>query len=481
MNFQIVGYILGILLVILGVAELVPAMLDFIDGHSNAHIFLYCSAISTFMGGVLFLGFRDGGKDMDLRQGFLLTTIGWLFLGIFCALPLQFSNLHLSFTDAFFESASGITTTGSTILVGLDKMSRGVLMWRALMHWIGGIGIIGFAIILFPFLRIGGMQLFRMESSDKSDKIMPKTSELIASLTKVYLWLTLACTLCYVFLGMSWFDAVTHAMATISTGGFSTHDASYAFFNSYALDMAGAFFMFLGGLPFMLYVQFLYQRKFRFHEDSQVRFFFWMVLSLTAVMTAWLTFTSSYGWVQSFRYALFNIVSVLTTTGFSTTDYLAWGPFAGIFFLLITYLGACAGSTAGGIKTIRLAVTASSLGAQLKRLVYPHGVFHVVYQGKAVDTRDVYAILGFLTIYVITNGVATMLLGLCGLDPVTALSAAATAIANVGPGISAAIGPVGNFSALPDAAKWILSISMLLGRLEIMTVLVLFTPWFWRK
>ena len=480
MKGQVIGYTIGILLSILGIFECLPALLDFHDGSPNALAFFECAIVSMFFGGALILTNYTYKKDISIRQTFMLTSLSWFFMSLFASFPLYFSDLHISFTDAFFEAISGITTTGSTILSGLDTMSRGILLWRSITQWIGGIGIIAFAIVILPFLRVGGMQLFQTESSDRSEKIMPRTFDIVKSLLQVYVFLTLACFLTYNILGMNIFDALNHALTTIPTGGYSTHDASFGYFESPALHYAGAFFMLAGGIPFILYVKFFFQGKFEFFKDEQFKSVLAMFAALIFILTAWAYNSTDYSIFESLRYATFNIISVVTTTGFATTDYTVWGSFAASFFFFITFLGACAGSTAGGIKVMRLIIAFRLLRLQLKKLIYPRGVFTVHYQGRSLDPSIAMNVLGFLAVFVTTNAVLTVLLTLLGLDFETAISGAATSIANVGPGIGERIGPAGNFSDLPDAAKWLLSGGMLLGRLEILTILVLFKPDYWR-
>lgn len=480
MHFRIVGFTVGILLLILGAAMLVPAFVDF-EGHNhNAHIFLYCALMCCFFGGALYLSCRGTPGRVTPRDGFLLTVMSWFVMSLFAAFPLYLSDLHISLTDAVFESVSGITTTGSTVLSGLDQMSHGILVWRSITQWIGGIGLIGFAIVILPFLRIGGMQLFRTESSDRYDKAMPKTGDIIAGLLKVYCGLTALCTITYHLLGMSWFDAVNHAMTTLSTGGYSTHDASFGFFKSPPLDTAAILFMTLGGLPFVLYVRLISQRSFELHRDGQVRGFLGMFAFFVVLVVLWLACTSSYGFSDALRVAAFNIMSVMTTTGFASADYTLWGSFSCVLFFFMTYMGACAGSTSGGIKTVRLMIAAAAVQKQVRSLLYPHGIFEIKYNGKPVPSAIINAVLGFLCLFVTANVVLTGALAMTGLDFVTAVSGAATALANVGPGLGDIIGPSGNFSSLPAAAKWLLCAGMLLGRLEIMTVLVILTPGFWK-
>jgi len=481
MKYQIIGFTLGFLLVILGGAQMIPAALDWTDAHANADDFFYSGLLAIFLGGALCLSNKSFKADMGVRQTFMLTTLSWIVMSLAAAVPLYFSNLDISYTDAVFEAASGITTTGSTVLSGLDEMSRGVLIWRSLIQWIGGIGIVGFAIVILPFLNIGGMQLFQSESSDRSEKIMPRTYEVVSSLVLVYIGITALCIITYHALGMSWFDAINHALTTICTGGYSTHDASYGHFDSYALDMAGTFFMLLGGLPFVLYMKAIFKGKIAFMDDDQFKALMSMLAVFIGALAIWLWFNGFYSPADSLRYAAFNTISVITTTGYATTDYTLWGPFAVMFFFFLTYIGASAGSTAGGIKTMRLVIAAKALNRHVKQLIYPSGVFVLKYQGKPIDRTVITPVLGFLCLYVFSNVFFTLILTWMGLDFETALSGAATAIANVGPGIGEVIGPSGNFAPLPDAAKWVLSFAMILGRLEILTVAVIFSYTYWRS
>lgn len=480
MKNQVIGFTIGILLLIIGVAELVPALLDYNDGHSNAYDFLGCSVVSIFFGGALILSNHQRDYSLNLRETFLLTTLSWVSLSLFSALPLYFSDLDLSYTDAAFEAVSGITTTGSTVLSGLDEMSRGILLWRSLMQWIGGIGIIAFAIVVLPFLRIGGMQLFKTESSDRSQKAMPKTMDLVSSLIFVYCAITVLCIFTYSMLGMDLFNAINHAFTTISTGGYSTHDSSFGYYDSALLKYSAVFFMLLGSVPFILFVKWLFQGKFRFFYDEQCRVYLKMLAVFIIFVSIWLWMNSSYNFSENVLHASFNIVSIITTTGYAIDDYTTWGGFSVIFFLFITYLGACSGSTSGGIKVMRLIVVTKLLHLQVKRLIFPNASFAVRYQ-KSVITQDLMLdVMGFMGLYVVANVLLTVSLALLGLDFETSLSAAATAIANVGPGIGDTIGPAGNFANLPDTAKWLLSAGMIIGRLEIMTIMVLFTSRYWQ-
>lgn len=480
MTFRLAFFTSGLLITLIGVAMIIPGFLDYIQGHDNATSFFVSAIMCLFFGGLLYFANRSAFKNFNVRDGFLLTLITWLLLSLAGALPLWMSDLGLSFTDAYFESLSGITTTGSTVLSGLDSMSQGILLWRSMLQWIGGIGIIAFGIVLLPFLKIGGMQLFQTESSDRSHKALPQSRHLVGQLVLVYIGLTLLCFTAYFLLGMNGFDAVNHAMTTLSTGGYSTHDASFGHFESSALQLTASFFMLLGGLPFVLYVKYLHSGQFDFYKDDQVRGFLIMIGAISVVIITYLVFNRETTLGQGIVLTLFNVISVLTTTGYATTDYTLWGPFVTILFFFMTYMGGCAGSTSGGLKTMRLLVAFKGAQTQMKKLLYPSGIFVPHYQNKVLDSNMLTTVMGFLSLYVVLNVLLAMALAMIGLDPETAFSGAATAIANVGPGIGDIIGPAGNFSTLPDAAKWLLCAGMFLGRLEILTVLVIFSPRFWR-
>lgn len=481
MNLQILLFTQGILLLILGMSLVFPFFVDYFAGDPNMAAFGWSAMVALFVGGGLVVSNTGFPRSLSVKQAFLMTTLSWAVVSVFCAIPLYISDLNLSLVDAVFESVSGVTTTGSTVLSGLDGISRGIIVWRAITQWIGGIGIIAFAMILLPFLKIGGMQLFHSESSDKSEKIMPKTTDVVLSIVVVYIVMTAACFLTYYVLGMEAFEALVHAMTTIPTGGFSSHDASFGFYDSYSLHIAASIFMLLGGIPFVLYVKYFYQGKFDFFKDAQVNLYLGLLTAATLALMFYLWDSNQYSLSEAFKYSFFNVVSVVTTTGFATTDYSLWGPFAAAMFFFLSYLGGCAGSTAGGIKMLRIHIAFQALNKHLKMLIYPHGVFSSRYQGRTLTSEVTNAVMGFLFLYVFFNVVLTIALTLTGLDFTTAITGAATAIANVGPGLGDIIGPAGNFAPLNDTAKWLLCAGMLLGRLEVMTILVLITPAFWRS
>lgn len=475
-----VAYALGAILIALSVLLLVPLLFDRPGMPNSSGSFLMSSLFSLFVGGLLFFTNRHVTRTLSVRSGFVLTILSWLAVSFFSALPFMFGAWNLSFTDALFESISGLTTTGSTVVIGLDNAPRDLLVWRSTTQAIGGLGIIVTAMTILPFLRIGGMQLFHAESSDRSDKPMPRMIDLGKTLIAVYLLLMAFCFMAYLTGGMNAFDALNHAMTTVSTGGYSTHDASFAYFDSPWLEWVACFFMLSGALPFILYIRFLVKRDFQFYQDDQVRHFLGIIVIAAAVMTVFLVIEEHAQVGNALRYTLFHIISLITTTGYASADYMQWGIFPITLFFFLTYLGGCSGSTAGGLKTMRVVVLLRTLHRELIKMISPSRVYTVSYNGTPVHEKLLIDILGFLCFYVLFNVLLTLSLHLCGLDFETALSGAATAIANVGPGIGDVIGPVGNFAPLPDNAKWLLMLGMLVGRLEILTFLAILTPSFWR-
>ncbi len=474
--------VVGILLIILALFMAPPMVADLAAGHSDWQVFLAASAVTLFIGvSLLLMNRAPGFAEITGRQAFLLTTVVWIALTLFAALPLMFSELELDFTDAIFEAMSGITTTGSTVIVGLDYAPPGILLWRAILQWLGGIGIIVMGVAILPMLRVGGMQLVRAESSDLSEKILPRAAQIASAIGMIYLTLTFACAALYWTAGMTPFDAAAHSMTTIATGGFSTRDSSIGGFQSARIEWIAILFMILGSLPFVLYIQVTNAKVSALFRDSQVRWFLGIVLIATTLVLAWLVLRSDAPWFEALRHALFNTLAVITGTGYASADYGAWGTLpVGLFFFLMC-VGGCTGSTTGGIKVFRFTVLHVIAKNQLARLVRPHGVFIPSYNGRPLPEAASIAVMAFLFMFALIFAVIALALSALGLDYLTAMSGALTALANVGPGLGPIIGPAGNFASLPDSAKWLLSAAMLLGRLEILTVLILFAPTFWRS
>ncbi len=480
-DFRPVLFIIGILVSTLAVAMFVPAAVDLAAGNDEWQVFGAAAALTLFIGVMVMTTTRSKVRNLSLRQAFVLTTLSWIVMPAVAALPLVFSGLNLSYTDAFFEAMSGLTTTGSTVIIGLDFSRPGVLLWRALLQWLGGIGIIAMAISILPLLQVGGMQLFRMESSDTSDKVMPRAAQIVTAIAIIYVALTLICALLYWLFGMTGFDAMAHAMTTIATGGFSTHDASIGYFRSARIDATATVFMIVGGLPFVLYLQALRGRPGSLLRDGQVRWFLIVTVLAVAAMLWWLAGGEPGALPSAFRRAAFNVVSVITGTGYATEDFSDWGPFAVALLFFLMFVGGCAGSTTCGIKVFRFQVLYATARCQMRRLLQPHGVFIPYYNKRPIAEEVTASVMGFFFLYVIAFALIAIGLGMMNLDFITAVSGAATAISNVGPGLGPVIGPAGSFSVLPDEAKWLLSFAMLLGRLELFTVLVLFLPSFWRS
>jgi trk system potassium uptake protein TrkH len=479
-EFRPIVLVIGFLLTTLSAGMILPAAVDGFAGNPDWQVFAVSAGATLFIGVAMILTSRTGGTRLNTRQAFLLTTFSWIVLTAFAALPFKFSNLNLSYTDAFFEAMSGITTTGSTVLADLDQAPPGILVWRAVLQWLGGIGIIIMAIAVMPMLRVGGMQLFRVEAFETDGKALPRAAQISTAISLVYLVLTVIWATGFWFAGMSGFDAILHAMTTIATGGFSTYDTSIGHFNSGLIDWITTAGMLVGALPFLLYLKAVQGDLRPLMRDAQVRGFIIIVASVVLITASWLWLSSGETPVQALRYAAFNVISIITGTGYTTSQFDTWGSFSMPIFLIIMVIGGCAGSTTCGIKIFRFQVLLAATRRQLKHIVRPHGVFIPYYNHRPVSDDVITSVLSFFFLYGLSLAVLAIALGLLGLDFVTAMSGATTAISNVGPGMGPIIGPDGNFSTLPDSAKWLLSGGMLLGRLELFTVMVLFTRSFWR-
>ena len=479
-NYKTVFFTLGVLQIILGISMIIPIIAQFFFHELDAG-FIGAGLVSIIFGVLFFLTNLDHDKKLNLPQAFLLTSLSWLSIAIFGSLPFIFSNLDLNFTDALFESMSGITTTGSTIIVDLDNAPKAILLWRALLQWLGGIGIIIMAITLMPIMNVGGMQLFKISSNDANEKILPKSKEVALRLIIIYSILTFICALMYKIFGMNIFDSITHSMTTIATGGFSNYNESIGYFDNNLIEITAMIFIFLGSIPFIAYIKFLNGDRKVFINDSQIRTFFKILIFSILTLLIFLAFKSKNIFEISFISVCFNIVSILTGTGYVTEDFSNWGNFPLIFFLILMFIGGCAGSTTCGIKIFRVQILYQFILNQLKKIIYPRGVFVTKYDKKIIDDNFMSSIISFVYLYIFIFFVITGLLSINGLDFITSISAAATSISNVGPGLGEIIGPNGNFSELSDFSKWILSFAMILGRLELFAILVLFVPSFWRK
>ena len=479
-NYKTVFFTLGVLQIILGLSMIVPILAQFFYDQMDSG-FVSSGVITIIFGVLFFLSNLDHNKKLSLPQAFLLTALSWLSIAIFGSLPFIFSNIELSLTDAFFESMSGITTTGSTILTNLNETPKAILLWRAMLQWLGGIGIIVMAITLMPIMNIGGMQLFVISTSNTPEKILPKSKEVSVRLILVYIALTITCAVFYKMFGMGFFDSIVHSMTTIATGGFSNYNESIGYFDSALIETTSMIFIILGSIPFIAYLKFLNGDKKIFLNDTQIKTFFKIIIFSVLLMFIYLSIINQSVFQFNFREVAFNVISILTGTGYVTQNFSEWGAFPLMYFLILMFIGGCAGSTACGIKIFRVQILYQFLTNQLKKIIYTRGVFNIKYEKNNVDEKFMSSIISFIFLYILIFFIVTALLSINGLDFITAISAAATSISNVGPGLGEIIGPNGNFSQLTDFSKWILSISMILGRLELFAVLVLFIPSFWRK
>ncbi|NOZ32226.1 MAG: TrkH family potassium uptake protein [Alphaproteobacteria bacterium] len=481
MRYQLVLLIIGALCVALGVAMGLPAIADAATGNPGWIVFLASGLFTTAFGAGLWMASSGRQRSLNTREAFLMTTMVWVVLAGFGALPLLWLGVAPNLTDAIFESMSGLTTTGATVLSGLDDMSAGVLLWRGLLQWFGGLGIVVMAIAVLPMLQIGGMQMFKAEAFDTAEKIMPRAAQIAGAMTAVYAGLTALATASYWAAGMNLFEAIVHGMTTVATGGFSTRDGSIGSFGSPAIDYIAVVFMILGALPFLLFLQMAQGDAKALTKDPQVRAFLVLVAIAAAAVALVQMAGGFFAGEEAVRHGLFSVVSVITGTGYSTANYAGWGALSVAIFFTLTFIGGCAGSTACGIKIFRFQVLFIDLKRHVRQMLYPSAVSVRRYNGKVLPDSVAASVMSFFFIYILVFLILALGLSLTGLDAITALSGAATAISNVGPGLGDTIGPAGNFSSLPDTAKWMLIAGMLLGRLEILTVLVLFLPRFWRR
>ena len=476
-----VFFMIGILLIVLGFSMLFPYVIQIMYDESS-HSFIASSFVTIFIGILFVLANLEREFKLNLRQTFLFSTLAWLMVAAFGSLPFILSPKEFTFSEAFFESMSGITTTGATIITDLDKSPKSILLWRAIMQWLGGIGIVVMAITILPLLKVGGMQLFKMEGPDSTEKILPRTIEVAAIIISTYLILTFLCGMFYWIFGMSIFDSIAHAMTTIATGGFSTHNDSIGFFKNSNIEIIASIFIVLGSIPFISYLKFAQGNKKIFFQDVQIRGLINLLFFSVLIMFTYLLFIDyESNILDKIRISSFNVISILSGTGYVTDDFGLWGKFSLIFFLFLMFIGGCAGSTACGIKIFRLQMLFIFLKNQIKKLIHPNSIIISKYNNQKISDSFINSVIVFIFSFLFIFFIIAMLLSISGLDFLTAISGAASAISNVGPGLGDMIGPNGNYKTIPDLSKWILSIGMLLGRLELFAVLVLFFPSFWRN
>ena len=479
-NYKTVFFTLGVLQIILGLSMIAPILTQFFYDELDSGFI--GSGLVTIIFGVLFiLSNLDHDKKISLPQAFLLTTLAWLSVAIFGSLPFIFSDTNLNLTDAFFESMSGITTTGSTILTNLNHTSKSILLWRGMLQWLGGIGIVVMAITLMPLMNIGGMQLLNISTNDNPEKILPRSKEIALRLILIYSVLTFVCALFYKIFGMNFFDSIVHSMTTIATGGFSNYNESIGYFDNSLIEYTSMIFIILGSIPFIAYIKYMNGDKKIFFNDTQIKTFLKIVIFSILIMYLYLFLKDYKLYGTELRAISFNVISILTGTGYVTQNFSQWGQFPLIYFLILMFIGGCAGSTTCGIKIFRVQILFKFISIQLKKIIYPRGIFKIKYDQNNIDEKFLTSIISFIFLYIVIFFIITALLSISGLGLTTSISAAATSISNVGPGLGDIIGPNGNFSNLSNLSKWILSLAMILGRLELFAVLVLFIPSFWRK
>ena len=479
-NYKTVFFILGILLIILGFFMMAPIIVQLIYDEFNG-TFIASSIITIFIGILFLLSNLDQNKSLNLQQAFLLNSLSWFSIALFGSLPFIFSSLEINFSEAFFESMSGITTTGSTIIVDLNNAPKAILIWRAILQWLGGIGVVIMAITIMPLLNIGGMQLFKLESGDTTEKILPRTKELALNISSVYFFLSIICAIAYFSAGMNTFDSIAHAMTTLATGGFSTYNESIGYFQNPNIEIISIIFILLSSIPFITYLKYINGNKKIFFQDVQIRGLIYISLITTLVMTLYLYSQESGNFLTQLRLSTFNVVSILSGTGYVTTDFNLWGSFSLVIFLFLMFIGGCAGSTTCGIKIFRVQILWLFIKNEIKKSIYPRGIFPLSYNKQKIGDRFISSIISFVFLYFLIFFLVAILLSLTELNFISSISGAATAIANVGPGLGDIIGPSGNFKELSNFAKWILCLAMLLGRLEIFTLLILFFPAFWKN
>lgn len=477
---QPVMFIIGILLMVLAVSMCIPAFVDIGSGKGIGWEFLESAAITFVAGGGMVLVNMSPHFSLSKRQAFAMATLIWIVLTLFGTLPFVTGELHMSFTDAYFETMSGITTTGSTVITGLDGLSPGILLWRALLQWYGGLGIIVMSISILPLLRIGGMQMFKIEAFETGEKVLPRAAQISAGITTIFIALTALCAFALWLAGMNGLEAVTHAMTTIATGGYSTSDASVGHFDNAVIEAIITVGMVIGGIPFILILMSFRGRVTNLLRDSQVQWYLGIMLFSMLAVSLWLLIDQEMDFSGAIRYSTFTVASIMTGTGYASVDYTLWGAFPIMFLFFLTFVGGCAGSTACGIKVFRFQILFSITQVECQKLIQPNGIFIPYYNNRPIPAEVTASVLSYFAIFIFCFMVLTVSLDMLGLDFITAISSAATAMSNVGPGLGPNVGPSGTFQNLPDSAKWLLVFGMLVGRLEVFSVMVLFSSHFWR-
>jgi trk system potassium uptake protein TrkH len=482
MHLSLIFRTLGMLLMVFSLTLFTPMLVSYWYNDGAYPAFLFSFIITFISGALMWMPVYKQKGDLRIRDGFLITSLFWIVLGLFGALPfLLAKSPELSFSDSVFESISGLTTTGATVITGLDNLPKSILFYRQQLQWLGGIGIIVIAVAILPMLGIGGMQLYRTETPGpvKDSKLTPRIAGTAKAMFRIYLFLTVCCALSYWLAGMSIFDAVSHAFSTIAIGGFSTHDASIGYFNSPAIMLICSFFMLVAGLNFALHFHWVWRRPLSIYlKDSEAVFYAYSILACAIIVCSYLILSGTYTIEESLLYGIFQTISIATTTGFATADFALWPSFLPILLIIMSFMGGCAGSTGGGMKVVRIMLIAKQGVRELSQLIHPNAVIPLKVSNIRVEAKIVSAVWSFFAVYMFAFVVILLLLMATGLDYTTAFSAVVASLNNLGPGLGDV---ASNYGDISSTAKWILSFSMLLGRLEVFTLLVLFTPGFWRS
>ena len=481
LNFKPIALVGGTVVCAVGFLLFIPMITELIYQTESWQSYSVPILLYLIVGGSLVITNRNVELNISIKEAFLTTVLSWILLSILCAVPFIFTQTNLTVVDALFESMSGITTTGATILNNLDELPKGILLWRALLQWLGGIGIIVIALVILPFLRIGGMQLFHLEGDDPYEKFLPKISSVVSKIIVVYILLTSILFILYYINNMTLFDALAHSLTTISTGGFSTHNESFAYFQNTSVLNIAIVFMILGSFPFLLLAQMNLTNIQSLIKDNQIRLFLGILIFATALIYYFARPYVSGNAFHQISTISFNTISIISGTGYVSSNFEQWGNYASVLFLLLMFIGGCAGSTTGGLKIFRFQILFKFIHLHLKKMLQPHIVMTARFNGKKVTESTYESVVIFFFVYIITFATSALLLSFSGLDFLTCISAAASAISNVGPGLGDIIGPEGNYSSLSNYSKLVLIITMFLGRLEMLTIFVLILPSFWKN
>ena len=479
-NLKPIALVSGTVICAVGFFLFIPLITEIIYKTESWQSYAVPILLYLIIGGSLVITNKNVDLKISLKEGFIITVLSWLLITFLCAVPFLYTEVNLGVVDALFESMSGVTTTGATTLSNIDSLPKGILIWRAFLQWLGGIGIVVIALFILPFLRIGGMQLFHLEGDDPYDKSLPKISSVIKKIFIIYFTLTIILTFLYYIFGMDLFDAISHSFTTISTGGFSNHDNSFAFFDNNKILIIAIFFMILGSLPFLVLVQTSTKNLFIIFKDHQVRAFILLLIIAIIIIFYFANYFIDGNYLDKIITVSFNTISIISGTGYVSDNFENWGNYASVLFLMLMFIGGCAGSTTGGLKVFRFQILFKYINLHFKKMMKPHSIIASQFNGKKINETTYESVMSFFFLYIVTFFLSALLLSFSGLDFITCISASASTISNVGPGLGTIIGPDGNYGILDGYSKLVLIVTMFLGRLELLTILILLLPSFWK-